>query len=56
MNPFNHGWTPDSVWPRIQQQVESWCDPSLSDFVPQDKRVAVFDLDGTLWCEKPGIN
>ncbi|MCA4020529.1 haloacid dehalogenase-like hydrolase [Vibrio vulnificus] len=56
MNPFNHGWTPDSVWPRIQKQVESWCDPSLPYFFPQDKRVAVFDLDGTLWCEKPGIN
>jgi phosphoglycolate phosphatase-like HAD superfamily hydrolase len=23
------------------------------DFVPEDERVAVFDNDGTLWCEKP---
>ena len=23
------------------------------DFLPQDARVAVFDNDGTLWCEKP---
>jgi hypothetical protein len=23
------------------------------DFVPQDQRIAVFDNDGTLWCEKP---
>jgi hypothetical protein len=24
-----------------------------SDFVPEPERVAVFDNDGTLWCEKP---
>jgi phosphoserine phosphatase len=24
-----------------------------SDFVPADARIAVFDNDGTLWCEKP---
>ncbi len=24
-----------------------------SDFVPPEERVAVFDNDGTLWCEKP---
>lgn len=24
-----------------------------SDFVPPDNRIAVFDNDGTLWCEKP---
>jgi len=24
-----------------------------ADFVPPDERVAVFDNDGTLWCEKP---
>ncbi len=23
------------------------------DFVPVDERVATFDNDGTLWCEKP---
>jgi hypothetical protein len=23
------------------------------DFVPRSERVAVFDNDGTLWCEKP---
>jgi hypothetical protein len=23
------------------------------EFVPPDERVAVFDNDGTLWCEKP---
>ena len=24
-----------------------------ADFVPPEERVAVFDNDGTLWCEKP---
>jgi len=28
-------------------------DPDSSDFVPPTERIAVFDNDGTLWCEKP---
>ncbi|WP_433158355.1 HAD family hydrolase [Kribbella sp. CA-247076] len=28
-------------------------DPATSDFLPAEDRVAVFDNDGTLWCEKP---
>src|SRR4051794_13942120 len=24
-----------------------------TDFVPEAQRIAVFDNDGTLWCEKP---
>lgn len=27
--------------------------PGGADFVPREARVAVFDNDGTLWCEKP---
>ena len=27
--------------------------PGGPDFVPEEARVAVFDNDGTLWCEKP---
>ena len=27
--------------------------PGGPDFVPSDERIAVFDNDGTLWCEKP---
>ncbi len=45
-------------------QLSSWRDTAtreaLVDFaettaqtVPPDERVAVFDNDGTLWCEKP---
>jgi hypothetical protein len=28
-------------------------DPGSPDFVPVRERIAVFDNDGTLWCEKP---
>jgi hypothetical protein len=27
--------------------------PGAGEFVPREERVAVFDNDGTLWCEKP---
>ena len=27
--------------------------PGSLDFVPPAERIAVFDNDGTLWCEKP---
>ena len=27
--------------------------PDSPDFVPESERIAVFDNDGTLWCEKP---
>lgn len=49
--------------------LESWCDGRIklaimdfvsrvttkgrADFVPQADRIAVFDNDGTLWCEQP---
>ncbi|NQT11098.1 MAG: haloacid dehalogenase-like hydrolase [Planctomycetes bacterium] len=29
------------------------CDPASTDYVPQEDRRAVFDMDGTLVCEKP---
>src|SRR5574339_816630 len=28
--------------------------PGSPDFVPPSERIATFDNDGTLWCEKPG--
>jgi hypothetical protein len=28
-------------------------DPGSPEFVPAQERVAAFDNDGTLWCEKP---
>jgi hypothetical protein len=33
--------------------VKAVSDPSSGDFVPPADRIAVFDNDGTLWCEKP---
>lgn len=33
--------------------VKAVSDPSSADFVPVADRIAVFDNDGTLWCEKP---
>jgi len=33
--------------------VEKVTKPGSTDFVPVPERIAVFDNDGTLWCEKP---
>jgi phosphoserine phosphatase len=33
--------------------VEAVISPDSASFVPPSERVAVFDNDGTLWCEKP---
>jgi phosphoserine phosphatase len=33
--------------------VEQTCTEGSTGWVPPDERVAVFDNDGTLWCEKP---
>ena len=37
----------------ILQFVATTCGDGRSDPVPPEDRVAVFDNDGTLWCEKP---
>jgi phosphoserine phosphatase len=37
----------------IVEFVEATCGPDGSAAVPVEERVAVFDNDGTLWCEKP---
>ena len=33
--------------------MSEFVDQTVSDGVPACERVAVFDNDGTLWCEKP---
>lgn len=33
--------------------IEKVSNPSSSQFVPVKDRIAVIDMDGTLWCEKP---
>jgi phosphoglycolate phosphatase-like HAD superfamily hydrolase len=42
-------WTDGAARRAIVEFVER----TVSDGVPVDERVAVFDNDGTLWCEKP---
>ena len=35
------------------QSIVEFVEARPSDAVPPEERVAVFDNDGTLWCEKP---
>ena len=35
----------------LASYMESITDPASSDFIPEEDRIAVFDLDGTLFCE-----
>ena len=46
-------WRPGRAREAIDAFVARVTDESGSDFVPPAERVAVFDNDGTLWCEKP---
>lgn len=46
------GWTDGPARRAVLEFVERTCGPG-PDAVPADERVAVFDNDGTLWCEKP---
>jgi phosphoserine phosphatase len=45
-------WREGATKAAIQAFVESVSEPGES-YVPEDERVATFDNDGTLWCEKP---
>ena len=46
-------WRPGPARDAILAFVDRTTDPASSDFVPRQGRLAVFDNDGTLWCEKP---
>ena len=46
-------WRDGATKDAILRYVEQTCTEGSPDFVPADERVAVFDNDGTLWCEKP---
>jgi phosphoserine phosphatase len=46
-------WNDGATKSAITDFVARVCDESGSDFVEPAARVAVFDNDGTLWCEKP---
>src|SRR5437763_11330935 len=42
-------WTDSSA----RRAIVDFVDRTVSEDVPVEERVAVFDNDGTLWCEKP---
>lgn len=46
-------WNDRSAKEAILRFVAQVTDASSATFVPPEARVAVFDNDGTLWCEKP---
>ncbi len=48
-----NSWTDGPAKERIRAFVAAVCDPASADYVPQEDRRAVFDMDGTLVCEKP---
>lgn len=45
-------WRPGAIRNAILEFVEAVSTPGPS-FVPEAERIAVFDNDGTLWCEQP---
>ena len=46
-------WNDGAAKESIVAFVERVTKPGSSDFVPVQERIAVFDNDGTLWCEQP---
>jgi phosphoglycolate phosphatase-like HAD superfamily hydrolase len=46
-------WNDGQVRRALLKFVHRVTTEGTSDFVPQPERIAVFDNDGTLWCEKP---
>lgn len=49
LSSWNDGPTKES----IVKFVEAVTDENSPDYVEPSKRIAVFDNDGTLWCEQP---
>ena len=59
-HPDRHGareplpsWNDSASRSAIVAFVEAVCTANRPGFVPEDERIAVFDNDGTLWCERP---
>lgn len=52
-SPPLQNWNNYGVKGDLIEFVISASSPADSNFVPQSKRIAVFDLDGTLLCERP---
>ncbi|UCF27177.1 MAG: haloacid dehalogenase-like hydrolase [Chloroflexota bacterium] len=53
MTNFLPSWNDGKTKERIINFVDSATDSNQTSFVPAEDRIAVFDNDGTLWCEKP---
>ena len=51
-NPLS-AWTDNKTRSKILDFVSAITNPENADFVPQEDRIAVFDLDGTLLPEQP---
>jgi phosphoserine phosphatase len=47
-------WNKTPTRQAILDFVTAVTTPGSPDFVPPSERIATFDNDGTLWCEKPG--
>ncbi|MCK4764238.1 MAG: haloacid dehalogenase-like hydrolase [Candidatus Aminicenantes bacterium] len=47
-------WQEGQVKNKIISFVNTVCDPDSKSFVPPQDRIATFDMDGTIMCEKPG--
>jgi len=46
-------WNDTAARQAVLDFVAKVCDSSNPGYVPPQERIAVFDNDGTLWCEKP---
>ena len=46
-------WNPGEAKSTLLEFVDMVSDPGNDDYIAPEARVAVFDNDGTLWCEKP---
>ncbi len=48
-------WRDGEAKQSIHRFLARVCDDLSTEFVPPPARIAVFDNDGTLWCERPGF-
>lgn len=46
-------WRPGAIRDAIIEFVEAVSTPEGPGYLPESERIAVFDNDGTLWCEQP---
>ena len=53
MTDFLPSWNNNPTKQKILNFVTSVTDEIGEDYIPAPQRIAVFDNDGTLWCEKP---